>query len=100
GGGADAIAWLRAINERARAPDLTLVLDVSPELAAERRRKRRGASEIYDQDELQARLCRFYQRLEQHFPGERIVHVDGAAPIEAVAARPLAEGEGGRAAGQ
>src|SRR5689334_22048441 len=37
GGGAEAIAWLRAINAEARAPDLTLVLDVTPETAAQRR---------------------------------------------------------------
>ena len=91
GGGAEAVGWLRTINRHARMPDLTLVLDVSPELAAQRRRARRGATEIYDDDELQARLCQFYAGLEQHFPEERIVHLDARASIDELAVRALAE---------
>ena len=62
GGGTEAIAWLREINRHARRPDLTIVLDVPPEVAAERRRRRRGSGEIFDADELQAQLCEFYRR--------------------------------------
>jgi len=87
---AQAIAWIRELNGHARKPDLTIVLDVSAAQTAERRRQR-GGVELYDADELQARLVDFYARLDQHFPGEAIVHVPGAAGIDAVAAAVLAE---------
>jgi dTMP kinase len=56
---------------------LTLVLDVPAVVAAERRRARRGPEEIFDADDLQARLGSFYSRLELHCPGESIAHLDG-----------------------
>ncbi len=91
GGGPGSIAWLREVNRHARKPDLVLVLDVPPALAAERRRRRPGASEIFDDDELQAALGELYLGLQQHFPGERIVHVDASASIDEVCARLLLE---------
>jgi dTMP kinase len=89
GGGPEAIAWLREINRHARRPDLTIVLDVPLEVAAERRRRRRGSTEIFDADELQAKLCEFYAGLERYFPGEPIVHVESVGSVEEVAARVL-----------
>jgi dTMP kinase len=91
GGGTEAIAWLREINVHARRPDLTIVLDVLPEVAAERRRRRRGGAELFDNDDLQKRLCEFYTGLERYFPDERIVHVDSAGEVADVAARVLAQ---------
>jgi dTMP kinase len=87
---ARAIGWIRELNAHARKPDLTIVLDVSAAQAAERRRQR-GGVELFDADELQARLVDFYAQLEQHFPGESVVHVPGAASVEQVAAAVLAE---------
>ncbi|HEX7476768.1 MAG TPA: dTMP kinase [Polyangiales bacterium] len=92
GGDHDAIAWIREINRHARKPDLTLVLDVPAKVAAERRR-RRGGRELFDDEELQARLCEFYAQLDRHFPAERIVHVNADAPIESVAAQLLGQVE-------
>jgi dTMP kinase len=89
GGGPEAIGWLREINRHARRPDLTIVLDVPPEVAAERRRRRRGNGEIFDADELQAKLCQFYAGLERYFPDERIVHVQSVGEMDEVAARVL-----------
>jgi len=91
GGGRDAIAWIRECNRHARTPDLTLVLNVPPKLAAERRRQRSGRAEIFDDDEIQRELCGFYAGLAEHFPGERIVQVDGQGGADEVAARLLAE---------
>ena len=85
-----AIAWIRTLNSQARKPDLTIVLDVPAAEAAERRRMR-GGRELYDDDELQARLVEFYARLEQHFPGETIVHVPGVGSIEQVASAILSQ---------
>lgn len=85
GGGADAIPWLRQLNAHARVPDLTIVIDVPPEVAAARRRER-PQTEIFDADSLQSRLCAFYGSLETYFPDERIVHVDGNRGLSEVAA--------------
>jgi dTMP kinase len=87
GGGVEAIAWIRDLNRYAQRPDLTIVLDVSPELAAERRSRRRGNVEMFDADDIQRALCAFYATLERHFPGERIVHVDAQGSVEEVRER-------------
>jgi dTMP kinase len=78
------VAWIRELNVRARRPDLTLVLDVRPEVAAERRKTRGGARELYEEGELQARLAEAYGRAEELVPGDHVVHVDANQPIEAV----------------
>ncbi len=80
-----AVRWIRILNERARRPDLTIVLDVGAEIAAKRRRERAGRPEIYDDPEFQTRLDGFYRKLEQHFPNDPIVHLDGERDPEAVA---------------
>jgi dTMP kinase len=78
------VAWIRELNVRARRPDLTLVLDVRPEVAAERRKNRGGARELYEEGELQARLAQAYARAEELVPGDRIVHVDANQSIDVV----------------
>ncbi len=86
GGEAETVAWVRAINEHARRPDLTLVLDVTPEEAARRRVERASSREIYDGAELQQELAAFYLDIDRHFPGHNIVHIDATEDIETVAA--------------
>jgi len=86
GGGPGAIGWIRDVNKFARRPDLTIVLDVPARVAADRRRRRRGSEDIYDDEKLQAQLGDFYAQLEQHFPDERVVHVDADGELEDVAA--------------
>ncbi len=86
GGGDEAIRWVRELNARARRPDLTIVLDVAPDAAAERRNIRAQAKELYEDDELQVKLGAFYAKIDEHFPDERIVHVDGNLGMEAVEA--------------
>lgn len=88
--GEAAIEWVRTLNAHARKPDLTIVLDVSSEEAAARRRQR-GGRELFDDDELQARLVEFYARLERHFPGEAIAHVSGEGSVEAIASAILSQ---------
>jgi dTMP kinase len=87
GGGVEAIAWIRDLNRYARRPDLTIVLDVPAEVAAERRSRRRGNAEIFDADDIQRQLCAFYLTLERYFPSERIVHVDAIGSMEEVRER-------------
>lgn len=90
GGGDDTVAWVREINRQARKPDLTIVLDVSAEVAHARRADRARARELYEDDELQRKLADFYRAIDGTFPGERIVHIDGSAPPDEVAAQVLA----------
>ncbi|MEY4582903.1 MAG: hypothetical protein RL701_7606 [Pseudomonadota bacterium] len=87
---AAAIPWIRTLNAHARKPDLTIVLDVSAADSKERRRLR-GGVELFDGDELQAKLVDFYTALDQHFSDEVIVHVPGAGSIEQVASAVLSE---------
>jgi dTMP kinase len=88
--GAGMVSWIRELNRFARRPDATVVLDVSPDVAAARRRARGGAAEIFDDGDLQARLAAAYRRAEELVPGDRVVHVDGDRDADAVA-RSVAE---------
>lgn len=85
--------WILALNARARRPDLTVVLDVSPEVAQARRAARADRAEIFDDPELQRRLARFYAEIERYFPRDRVVHVDGDGAPEAVHAQVLSAWE-------
>jgi dTMP kinase len=80
----EAVEWIRSLNRYVRRPDLTIVLDVSPETAAERRRHRGEAAQLYEQNEIQRALAAFYRDLKQHMPKDRIVVVDATGPVEAV----------------
>lgn len=86
GDAAASVEWIRALNRHARRPDVTVVLDVSPEVAAQRRRERGGAAEIFDDADLQSRLAAAYLRAEAFVPGDRVIHVNGEAGEDAVAA--------------
>jgi dTMP kinase len=84
-----AIAWLRELNRFARRPDLTLVLNVSPGEARARREARAGARELFDDDDLQARLSAFYGQIDAHFPTDNLVHVPADGSVADVAASVL-----------
>lgn len=81
------IPWLRSLNSRARRPDLTLVLDVPAELAAERRNKRGGAKELFDDSGLQARLADLYRTPGALIPGDRTIVIDGTGTEDDVLRR-------------
>jgi dTMP kinase len=91
----DAVEWIRSLNRYVRRPDLTIVLDVSPETAAERRRHRGEPAQLYEQNEIQRALAAFYKDLNKHMPKDRIVVVDAAGPVEEVHARVWAAYERG-----
>jgi dTMP kinase len=88
------IGWLRALNRFARRPDLTVVLDVSADVARARRNARNQARELFDDDDLQRELATFYAGVEQHFDGERIVHIDADRGVDEVARDVLAAASG------
>jgi dTMP kinase len=87
--GQDPVEWIRALNRWALRPDLTLVLDVDPDIAAERRKERGGKVELYEKLELQRRLARLYADAERLVPGDRLVHVDANQPLYRVIARSI-----------
>jgi dTMP kinase len=80
------VPWIRQLNRFARRPDVTVVLDVTPSVAAARRRARGGAVELFEEEGLQARLAEAYQRAEDLVPGDRVIHVDGDRSPDDVAA--------------
>lgn len=92
GGGSEAISsWVLELNRHARRPDLTLILDVDPEVAATRRGARSGGPELYEVNEMQAELARFYRKIDELFPNDRIVHIDANQDVDGVAEAVWAE---------
>jgi dTMP kinase len=79
-----AVEWIRSLNRYARRPDLTIVLDVAPDVAAQRRAARGEAAQLYEQNEIQRALAVFYRDLAKHLPNDRIVLVDGHGAIDEV----------------
>jgi dTMP kinase len=80
----EAVEWIRSINRYVLRPDLTIVLDVAADMAAERRASRGEMVQLYEQNEVQRALAAFYKDLAKHMPGDRIVVVDGSGSIDAV----------------
>ncbi len=83
----EAVEWIRTLNRYVRRPDLTIVLDLHPEMAAERRLHRGEAAQLYEQNEVQRALSVFYRDLAQHMPNDRIVVIDGGGTIDDVHGR-------------
>jgi dTMP kinase len=79
------VAWIRSLNRFARRPDVTLVVNVSPEVAAGRRERRGTAQDLYEEGALQARLAKAYAHAEALVPGDRVIHVRGDGDIDTVA---------------
>jgi dTMP kinase len=83
-GGDQAVEWIRSLNVQAMRPDLTIVLDLGADLAAERRGSRGEAAQLYEQNEVQHALAVFYRELAKHMPDDRIVVVDAAGTVDEV----------------
>lgn len=81
----EVVQWIRSLNRFARRPDVTLVVDVSADVAAERRRRRGGPEDLYETQVLQARLAKAYIHAEVLVPGDKVVHVHGDGSIDEVA---------------
>jgi len=83
--------FVRAVNAKATAPDVTLFVRVSPETALKRRSGRHLGDELYEKLETQRRVAARYDlaagaERETH----RVVTIDGEQGIDAVAADCLA----------
>lgn len=89
-----------ALNDKARAADLTLFIDVSAEVAQERRHLRGGDAEMYEQLELQRHFVAQYRGLPAWMlERERWVRIDGERPVDVVFADAMARVESCLAAG-
>ncbi len=78
--------WVRSLNRCAPAPDLTLLIDVDPEIAAKRRASRAGPQEIYETDDLQRELARRYRAARSDERVGRLVTIDGNGSLAQVSA--------------
>lgn len=83
--------WVLELNRHARRPDLTLILDVDPEVAASRRGMRSGGPELYEVSEMQVELAKFYAKIDELFPADTIVHIDANEGVDHVAKAVWAE---------
>ncbi|HRI72558.1 MAG TPA: dTMP kinase [Polyangium sp.] len=80
------VSWIRECNRHAMSPDITIVIDVDPDVAEHRRRMRGGASDLYEEPDLQARLARAYLKAEDLVGHDRLIHVDGNGDVDSVTA--------------
>jgi dTMP kinase len=83
----EALEWIRSLNRYVRRPDLTIVLDVLPDVAADRRAQRGEAAQLYEQNEVQRALAVFYRDLARYLPDDRIVSVDASGAVDEVHSR-------------
>lgn len=84
--GADA-GWLRTINERARAPDLTIYLDVPPAVCVERLAEDGRGADRFEREETLERVEAAYREAiaAEREAGNEVRIVDGTGAKEAVA---------------
>lgn len=79
-------AFVEAANARARPPDLTLYVRVSPETALARRQHRALGDELYEQLETQRRVMHAYETAVARLGSQhRVVTVDGERGVDDVA---------------
>ena len=84
-GSALPMEWVEQINARARAPDLTLFLEIDVRTAARRRAARGGEPELFDADQRQAQIAqRYLEAIRRRPRSERIVRIDGTLSKEEV----------------
>jgi dTMP kinase len=76
--------WIAVVNDPARRPDLVLLLDLDPHVAAARRSKRGGEAELYERVELQKRIRAQYAKLDELRPRDAIVRIDASRSIDHV----------------
>jgi dTMP kinase len=82
--------WIATLNQQAKRPDLTIVLDLDPELAAARRQSRGSPTELYERLELQRRVRANYARIAEVRPHDRIERLDASPSTDEVHARIVA----------
>lgn len=81
--------WITTLNARARRPDMTIFLEVRPEIAAERRVAAGRAQELFEDIDMQRAVDAGYRatNAELSAQGERIETIDGELPMDVVFAQ-------------
>ena len=84
--------WITLLNARARKPDLTIFLQVRPEVAAARRMSAGRVQELFEDMRMQEEVAAGYKATlsELSAQGERIETIDGEASADEVFARIVA----------
>lgn len=85
-------AWIATLNHRARRPELTVFLRVRAEVAAARRHAAGRVEELFEDLPMQRRVAAGYEAVLAACAeaGERVVILDGEAPLDDVTAAILA----------
>ena len=85
------IDWVAEVNGRARMPDLTLFLEIDPEVGAQRRAVRGGKRELYETRAIQRRTAKQYLNAIalRRKAGEKIVVIDGGQSVAEVTSAAL-----------
>jgi dTMP kinase len=80
------LAWVEAVNGRAATPDVTLFLRARPAVTLKRRHAASMDPELYEVSEFQRAVARSYDRGIERLraAGQRVVELDGEAPVEVV----------------
>lgn len=78
--------WIATLNARARRPDLTIFLEVRPEVAAKRRVDAGRVQELFEDLRMQEEVAAGYKATiaELRAQGERIESIDGEASPDVV----------------
>lgn len=78
--------WVRALNSRSIAPDLTIFIKVPPEVSQSRIASRGGHVELYEhEDRLRLIYANYLSLIEElSQSGEQIVTIDGTGPVGVV----------------
>jgi dTMP kinase len=78
--------WITTLNARARSPDLTIFLEVRPEVAAQRRVAAGRVQELFEDLQMQQDVDAGYRATiaELTALGERIEVIDGEMPADTV----------------
>ncbi len=81
--------WIAMLNARARKPDLTIFLEVRPEVAAKRRAAAGRVQELFEDLRMQEEVAAGYKATiaELTAQGERIETIDGEAAPDVVFAK-------------
>jgi len=77
--------WIWQLNQRARKPDLTLILEVTPSEAARRREKDNRPTDAFDALETQTQVAKNYRAVHDWLgKEEQIAIIDGEKPFDTV----------------
>jgi dTMP kinase len=78
--------WVRQLNSRSMPADLTLFIDVPPEVSQQRITARGGYRELYETEERLRPIYENYLRLVEAAlaAGERVIVIDGRMPVGVV----------------